>query len=137
MTATMSDRRLIEDYLSLDALNAVSAKEKKHPRHPVALVRYWPARRPTTVSRAAVYAALVPAPDSDDERAEAASFVADLAAFKPDPGIVGEARERIRKAHGGGRRKCWTCSPAAAPFRWKPRASAARATPSTTTRWRI
>ena len=101
MTATMSDRRLIEDYLPLDALNAISAKEKKHPKHPVALVHYWPARRPTTVSRAAIYAALVPAPDSDDERAEAASFVADLAAFKPDPGIVGEARERIWKAHGG------------------------------------
>ena len=101
MTATLDDRRLIEDYLPLNALNAISAKEKKHPKHPVALVHYWPARRPTTVSRAAIYAALVPAPNSADERAEAASFVARLAAFKPDPGIVEEAGDRIGKAHGG------------------------------------
>ena len=93
--------RLIEDYLPLDALNAISAKEKKHPKHPVALVHYWPARRPTTASRAAIYATLVPAPQSGDERQDAASFVAKLAAFKPDLGIVEEARDRIRKAHGG------------------------------------
>ena len=97
----MDDRRLIEDYLPLDALNAISAKEKKHPKHPVALVHYWPARRPTSASRAAVYAALVPAPRSGDERRDAASFVTRLAAFKPDPGIVEEAGDRIREAHGG------------------------------------
>ena len=62
--APEADRRLIEDYLPLDALNAISTKEKKHPKHPVALVHYWPARRPTIVSRAAIYATLVPAPRS-------------------------------------------------------------------------
>ena len=46
MTATLDDRRLIEDYLPLDAINAIASKEKKHPKHPVALVHYWPARRP-------------------------------------------------------------------------------------------
>ena len=96
-----ADRRLIEDYLPLDALNAIAAKEKKHPKHPVALVHYWPARRPTTAARAAVYAALVPAPRSGDERQDAASFVTRLAAFKPDPEVVEEAGDRIRKAHGG------------------------------------
>ena len=97
----MNDRRLIEDYLPLADLNAVASKEKKHPKHPVALVHYWPARRPTTASRAAIYAALVPAPNSGGERADAASFVKRLAAFKPDPGAVREAGDRIRKAHGG------------------------------------
>ena len=101
MTATMSDRRLIEDYLPLDALNAIASREKLHPRRYVELVHYWPARRPITAARAAIYAALVDAPDSGEERAEAASFVARLAAFKPEPGIVEEARERIRRAHGG------------------------------------
>ena len=98
---TTSDRRLIEDYLPLDDLNAIAAKEKKHPKHPVALVHYWPARRPTSASRAAVYAALVSAPNSDAERAEAASFVARLAAFKPDAEVLKEARKRVRKLHGG------------------------------------
>ena len=95
------DRRLIEDYLPLDTLNVIASKEKKHPKHPVALVHYWPARRPTTASRAAIYAALVPAPSTDDEREEAASFVAKLAAFKPDSKAIKEARDRIHKHHGG------------------------------------
>ena len=98
---TTSDRRLIEDYLPLDDLNAIAAKEKKHPKHPVALVHYWPARRPTSASRAAVYAALVSAPNSDAERAEAATFVARLAAFKPDAEVLKEASKRVRKLHGG------------------------------------
>lgn len=98
---TTSDRRLIEDYLPLDALNAIASKEKLHPRRYVELVHYWPARRPITASRAAVYAALAPAPVSDEERAEAAEFVTRLAAFKPHPEVVREAQDRIRKLHGG------------------------------------
>ena len=70
---TMDDCRLIEDYLPLDALNAIASGEvatgeKLNPRRYVELVHYWPARRPITASRAAIYAALVPVPDSDDER---------------------------------------------------------------------
>ena len=95
------DRRLIEDYLPLDVLNAIASKEMSHPKHPVALVHYWPARRPNTASRAAIYATLVPAPSTDEEREEAASFVARLAAFKPDPEVINEARDRILKQHGG------------------------------------
>ena len=100
MTAT-SDRRLIEDYLPLDALNAIASREKLHPRRYVELVHYWPARRPITASRTAVYAALVSAPNSDDERQDAASFVTRLAAYEPDPRVVGEAREHVRRTHGG------------------------------------
>ena len=95
------DRRLIEDYLPLDTLNVIAPKEKLHPRHYVSLIHYWPARRPTTACRAAIYAALVPAPSTDKEREEAASFVAKLAAFKPDSRAIKEARDRIQKQHGG------------------------------------
>ena len=97
----MSDRRLIEDYLPLDGLNAVASKEKLHPRRYVELVHYWPARRPITASRAAIYATLVSAPNSDVERDEAASFVGRLAMFKPDPDVVRQARDRVKQAHGG------------------------------------
>ena len=97
---TTEDRRLIEDYLPLDELNAIAAKEMKHPKHPMAMVHYWPARRPNTAARAAVYATLVPAPRTDAEREAAKLFVAKLAAYKPDARTVTEARERIRKAHG-------------------------------------
>ncbi len=100
MTAA-SDRRLIEDYLPLDAINAIASKEKLNSRRYVELVHYWPARRPITVSRATIYAALVAAPTSGDERTEAASFVTRLAAYKPDPKTITEARDRIKSAHSG------------------------------------
>ena len=95
------DRRLIEDYLPLDVLNAVASREKLHPRHYVSLVHYWPARRPTTACRAAIYAALVPAPQTDAEREDASSFVADLSAYKPHEKTVRQAWARIRTFHGG------------------------------------
>ena len=98
---TLDDRRLIEDYLPLDVLNAIASKEKLHPLRYVELVHYWPARRPITACRAAIYAALVPAPRTEDERDDAASFVARLAAYQFDPRTVSEARERIKKLHGG------------------------------------
>ena len=95
------DRRLIEDYLPLDVLNAIAAKEKKHPKRPVELIHYWPARRPTTAMRAAIYAALVPAPATNAERQEASSFVAKLASYVPDAKIIEMAAKRIKQVNGG------------------------------------
>ena len=100
-----SDRRLIEDYLPLGAINAIASKEKLHPRRYVELVHYWPARRPITACRAAIYAALVGAPETEQERATAGDFVARLAAYQPDGAVVGEAQGHIREHHGGGRPK--------------------------------
>ena len=95
------DRRLIEDYLPLDVLNAIASMEKKHPRRYVELVHYWPARRPITACRAAIYAALAPAPRTDSERDKASDFVAKLAAYKPAPKTISEARQRIKGLHDG------------------------------------
>ena len=95
------DRRLIEDYLPLDAINAIASKEKLHPRRYVELVHYWPARRPITACRAAIYAALVGAPETEQERSDAGAFVARLAAYQPDGTVVDLARRRIREANGG------------------------------------
>ena len=95
------DRRLIEDYLPLDVINAIASKDKLHPRHYVSLIHYWPARRPITACRAAIYAALVPAPSTDEEREKASSFVTKLVAFKHDAKVVKEASDRIRKSHEG------------------------------------
>ena len=98
---TENDHRLIEDYLPLDKLNAIASKEKLHPRRYVELVHYWPARRPITACRAAIYSALVPAPRTEDEREDAAAFVAELAAYKFDPEKVSEACEGIKMLHSG------------------------------------
>ena len=97
----LEERRLIEDYLPLDALNAIASKEKLHPRRYVELVHYWPARRPITACRAAIYAALSSAPGDDEERDRAASFVARLASYAPDSQTVSDARARIKREHGG------------------------------------
>ena len=95
------DRRLIEDYLPLEFLSAVASKEKLHPRHYLSLIHYWPARRPTTACRAAVYAALVPAPCSVEARESSANFVTKLAAYKPNKKIVDEAVRHIREFNDG------------------------------------
>jgi len=96
-----NDRRLIEDYLPINALNAIAAKEKKHPQHQVALIHYWPARRPITACRAAIYAALVRAPDSDSERDAAAKFITKLAAYEVSSRDVAIATDEILENHGG------------------------------------
>ncbi len=59
---TIDDRRLIEEYLPLDDLNAIASREKLRGVHYVSLVHYWPARRPISACRAAIYAALIPPP---------------------------------------------------------------------------
>jgi putative DNA methylase len=96
-----SNTRLIEDYLPIRELNEIAAKEKKHPEHPVALIHYWPARRPITACRAAIYSALVSAPNTASGREEAARFVTALANFNVNPSTVAEAAARIRAEYGG------------------------------------
>ena len=96
-----SEKRLIEDFLPIEKLNALAGKEMLHPKHPMALIHYWPARRPNTASRAAIYAALVPAPQSEVEREAAARFVEKLAVFNVDRSVLAEARDAILSAHGG------------------------------------
>ena len=98
---TEPDLRLIEDYMPLASLSAIASTEKLHPRPYVGLVHYWPARRPTSASRAAIYATLVSAPRTHAERNAAASFVTKLAAYAPDEETVRVASERIRTYHDG------------------------------------
>ena len=99
----MDDRRLIEDYLPLEEINAIASREKLklHPRRYVELIHYWPARRLITASRSAICAALVPTPRTEAEHKEAASFVTRFDAYESDPGVVREVREHVWRAHGG------------------------------------
>lgn len=78
----------------------VASKEKKHPKHPVALIHYWPARRPITACRAAIYATLVPGPKNESQRQDSAAFVERLASFNLNPTILTQARENIRAHYG-------------------------------------
>lgn len=96
-----ADKRLIEHFLPVTELNEIAAAEKKHPKHPVALIHYWPARRPVTACRAAIYSALVPAPKDDKGRVAAATFVEKLSSFKVDRETLAKARDQIKTANGG------------------------------------
>ena len=78
------------------------------------LVHYWPARRPITASRTTIYAALIPTPNSDDEREEAAAFVARLAPMRRRPGRSASRANGSERCMAGGRPRCWTCSLVAA-----------------------
>lgn len=55
------DRRLIEDYLPIQAIVAEASREKSIRKGHISTLHLWWARRPLVACRAAVYGALVPA----------------------------------------------------------------------------
>ena len=64
----MSDRRLIEDSLPLAEISEFSAKEKYIRHGHISTLHIWWARRPLAAARAAIFASLLPAPRSQEER---------------------------------------------------------------------
>src|ERR1700730_13105452 len=100
------DRRLIEDYLPIEAISAEASREKSVRRGHISTLHLWWARRPLVACRAAVYAALVPVarcvPNeaSDDKknslgRANAAKFVERLCQYPGNPSVISEAQHHI------------------------------------------
>ena len=57
---TENDRRLIEDYLPIEAISAEASREKSVRKGHISTLHLWWARRPLVACRAAVYGALVP-----------------------------------------------------------------------------
>ena len=77
----MSDtdkRRLIELSIPLDAISAQSAREKSIRHGHISTLHIWWARRPLAACRAAVFAALVNAPDDTAERERLERFIATI-----------------------------------------------------------
>jgi putative DNA methylase len=104
------DRRLIEDYLPIQAISAEASREKSVRKGHISTLHLWWARRPLVACRAAVYGALVPASQfvpnagSDEKRkslgrANAAKFVERLCQYPGSPQVIAEAQEHILKAH--------------------------------------
>src|SRR5260370_24698829 len=61
-------KRLIESAFPLGQASAASLHEKNMRHGHISTLHLWPARRPLAASRAALVAALLPDPDSDEER---------------------------------------------------------------------
>ncbi len=106
----MDDRRLIEDYLPIEAISKEASREKSPRKGHISTLHLWWARRPLVACRAAVYGALVPAsrfrPANGPEekrdsltRANAAKFVERLCKYPGVPQAIVEAQKHILEAH--------------------------------------
>jgi putative DNA methylase len=106
----IEDRRLIEDYLPIEAISAEASREKSVRKGHISTLHLWWARRPLVACRAAVYGALVPAaqfvPDGATEekkkslgRANAAKFVERLCKYPGSPTVIAEAQRHILEVH--------------------------------------
>ncbi|MCX7047273.1 MAG: DUF1156 domain-containing protein [Candidatus Sumerlaeota bacterium] len=104
------DKRLIEDYLPIEAISAEASREKSVRKGHISTLHLWWARRPLVACRAAVYGALVPAsrfipengPDNKKQslgRANAAKFVAELCKYPGNPKTIERACGHILEAH--------------------------------------
>ena len=95
MSENGNDKRLIEDYLPIEAISAEASREKSVRKGHISTLHLWWARRPLVACRAAVYGALVPASrfvpeNGTDEkkkslgRANSARFVKSLCRYPSD-----------------------------------------------------
>jgi len=95
----MEDKRLIEDFLPIRDISAEASREKSVRKGHVSTLHLWWARRPLVACRAAVYAALVPAPKAKNGRGPKSDFVKRLCKYPGDPTVIKTAQEHILKAH--------------------------------------
>jgi putative DNA methylase len=71
-------RRLIEVSLPLAEISTQSAREKSIRHGHISTLHIWWARRPLAAMRAAIFASLVPAPDTDEERERLERLIATI-----------------------------------------------------------
>ena len=93
-----NDRRLIEDYLPIEAISKEASREKSVRKGHISTLHLWWARRPLVACRAAVYGSLVPA-DQFESREEAAEFVTALCKYPGTATVIAEAQQHILAAH--------------------------------------
>ncbi len=72
------NRRLIEVSLPLAEISQQSAREKSIRHGHISTLHIWWARRPLAAMRAAIFASLVPAPDTDEERERLERLIATI-----------------------------------------------------------
>ena len=73
-----TEKRLIEVSLPLQTVSEQSAREKSIRHGHISTLHIWWARRPLAAMRAAIFASLVPAPESDAERKRLENLIATI-----------------------------------------------------------
>jgi putative DNA methylase len=99
-------KRLIEVSLPLKAISAQSAREKSIRHGHISTLHIWWARRPLAAMRAAIFASLVPAPDSDEEREKLEDLIATIVDWDQvkhgNSSKIEEAQDLVRQAFPDG-----------------------------------
>jgi putative DNA methylase len=96
-----NDRRLIEDLIPIREISAEASREKSLRHGNISTLHIWWARRPIVAARAAVYGALVPAPNDPKERETYMERMRKLCSWDIPNGVLEQARKDILEANGG------------------------------------
>lgn len=98
----MNERRLIEDFLPVESVGYEATREKLLRRrdYHISMLHLWWARRPLAAARAAVYAALVPAPEVIEADRQSRFFRA-LCTWGGPESAVRRARDEVLSANAG------------------------------------
>jgi adenine-specific DNA methylase len=101
----MTNRRLIELSIPLDVISAQSAREKSIRHGHISTLHIWWARRPLAACRAAVFAALVDAPEDSVDRERLERLIATIVDWDQvkdgNSPAIEEARRIIQEQWGG------------------------------------
>jgi putative DNA methylase len=107
----MIGRRLIEEELPLQVVNAASAREKSLRHGHISTMHLWWARRPLAMSRAVVFGTLMPDPGDNAKRKEILDLVAAGSSFEAstNPSRINPLRKLLADAYPDGPPKVLDC----------------------------
>jgi adenine-specific DNA methylase len=107
----VTERRLIEEALPLEEVNAASAREKTLRHGHISTMHLWWARRPLAMSRAVVLATLLPEPGNDSRRQEILDLISQASEFESasDPSLMNPLRRLLADAYPDGPPKVLDC----------------------------
>ncbi|MEI6309792.1 MAG: DUF1156 domain-containing protein, partial [bacterium] len=103
MNILTDDQRFIEVDFPVKEVSVESAREKSIRHGHISTLHIWWARKPLAASRATIYAALTPAPKTEEERIAKSAFIARLSKWENslNQGLLQQARQEILAANGG------------------------------------
>ncbi|MEA5512319.1 DUF1156 domain-containing protein [Crocosphaera sp. UHCC 0190] len=93
-----NDRRLIEDFIPIKEISKESAREKSIRKGHISTLHLWWARRPLVAARAAVFASLIPAPETPQKRTALAKTMIELCKWEASEETIKKARNAILEA---------------------------------------
>jgi len=99
----MDKKRFIEEYFPIKEVSQESSKEKNIRHGHISTLHIWWARRPLAASRATSYAALIPAPKSEQEKQKKEKFIIEFSKWENslNQEKIKKAREEILKTNNG------------------------------------